>query len=353
MDPASDIAAAFGYLQFSVIDALRRMQGDALAAAGYGPIESSHQIIGASSFWRLRDYCSSNEGRPVLIVPAPIKRPYIWDLAPRISVIGFCLGSGLRVFMLEWLPASGATCNVGIAEYVAAIAHSLEVIENRSNHEKPVLMGHSLGGTLAAIAGAVVPDSAASLVLLASPLCFQPDGSAFRDALVSLVPGPVSDTKPYPGSMLSQVSAMAAPETFIWSRLADAVLSAADDGAMDVHARIERWALDEVALPGRLVSEIVDGLYRDNRFCRGTLRLGERVIGAANLASPILAVVNTADRVAPLHSLSPAVEALGSDQFRIVEYPGETGVCLQHLGVLIGRQARAGIWPGIIEWIKK
>src|SRR6185312_12847895 len=120
----------------------------------------------------------------------------------------------------------------------------------------------------------------------------------------------VSDTKPYPGSMLSQGSAMAAPETFIWSRLADAALSAADDGAMDVHARIERWALDEVALPGRLVSEIIDGLYRDNRFCRGTLRVGERVIGAAGLASPILAVVNTAGRVAPLHSLGPVVEAL-------------------------------------------
>lgn len=353
MDSASDIAATFGYFQFGLMDTLRCMQGDALASLGYGPIESSHRIIGSSSFWRLRDYGSSNEGRPVLIVSAPIKRPYIWDLTPRISVVRDCLKSGLRVFMLEWLPASAATCKVGIAACVEAIVDSLEVIEKRSNHEKPVLMGHSLGGTLAAIAGAMVPNSVASLVLLASPLCFPPNGNAFRDTLVSLVPGPVSDSKPYPGSMLSQISAMAAPETFIWSRLADAALSAADEGARDVHARIERWALDEVALPGRLVSEIVDQLYRENRFCRGTLQVRERVIGAASLASPVLAVVNAADEVAPLHALSPVVEALGPDQFRIIEHPGENGVCLQHLGVLVGRRAHAEIWPWIIEWIKK
>ena len=34
------------------------------------------------------------------------------------------------------------------------------------------------------------------------------------------------------------------------------------------HARIERWALDEVALPGKLVSDIVEQLYREDRFWR-------------------------------------------------------------------------------------
>lgn len=43
---------------------------------------------------------------------------------------------------------------------------------------------------------------------------------------------------------------------------------------MEIHARIERWALEEVALPGKLVREIVDELYRENRFCRGTLEVG-------------------------------------------------------------------------------
>ena len=132
----------------------------------------------------------------------------------------------------------------------------------------------------------------------------------------------------------------------------DAALSAADGRAMDIHARVERWALDEVALPGKLVSEIVDRLYRENRFCRRMLQVGERTIGLANLSAPTFAVVNAADAVAPLSSLSPVGVALGPEKFRIVVYPGETGVCLHHLGILVGRQAQAQIWPKIIEWIR-
>jgi hypothetical protein len=38
--------------------------------------------------------------------------------------------------------------------------------------------------------------------------------------------------------------------------------------------RIERWALDEVALPGKLVHQIIEWLCRENRYFRGTLRIG-------------------------------------------------------------------------------
>jgi len=55
--------------------------------------------------------------------------------------------------------------------------------------------------------------------------------------------------------------------------------------------------------------------------------------------------------VAPLHSVRPISEALGPEKFRIIEYPGERGVCLQHLAMLVGRQAHAQVWPQIIDWI--
>jgi hypothetical protein len=37
---------------------------------------------------------------------------------------------------------------------------------------------------------------------------------------------------------------------------------------------------------------------------------------------------------------------------RIIEYKGEIGVGLQHLGILVGRQAHARVWPEIIAWLK-
>jgi polyhydroxyalkanoate synthase len=139
--------------------------------------------------------------------------------------------------------------------------------------------------------------------------------------------------------------------TFIWARYLDAFSCAADGIALNTHARVERWALDEVALPGRLVSEIVDWLYRENRFQNGILEVGGRMIGPKDLSAPVLAIVNTADLVAPLSSVRPIAETLEPGKCRIIKYPGERGVCLQHLGILVGREAHAQVWPQIIDWI--
>lgn len=343
--------AALRHQQFSAIDAFRRMQGDVLASFGFGPVESGYRVIASGSYWRLRDYDAGHRSRPVVIVAAPIKRPYIWDLTPSASAIRCCLKAGLRVCLLEWLPASEKTCNVGIAECAEAVAASLAIIASDPQGSKPILMGHSLGGTLAAICAATAPETISGLVLLGSPLCFRPGESSFRDALVSLVPEPVSASEPYPGSILSHATAAASPDTFVWSRLTDALLSLADSRASDIHARIERWALDEVALPGKLVKEIVELLYRENRFCRGILKVGEQIVGPQSLSAPTLAVVNTADVVAPLGSVSPVGAAIGPEIFHIIEHPGETGVCLQHLAILVGRHAYAQVWPQIIDWI--
>src|SRR5205823_550989 len=78
----------------------------------------------------------------------------------------------------------------------------------------------------------------------------QPATNRFRDALVSMIPPDLSETDIIPGSLLSHASAFASPNTFVWSRLMDAAMSIGDLRALDVHARVERWALDEAPLPG-------------------------------------------------------------------------------------------------------
>jgi len=53
--------------------------------------------------------------------------------------------------------------------------------------------------------------------------------------------------------------------------------------------------------------------------------------------------------VAPLGSVMPFTSAMPSE-IRIVGYPGEIGVCLQHVGLLVGRVARATVWPELMAW---
>jgi polyhydroxyalkanoate synthase len=154
-----------------------------------------------------------------------------------------------------------------------------------------------------------------------------------------------------PGSLLSQLSVMASPETFLWSRLVDAALSMGDRGALALHVRVERWALDEFPLPGRLLHEILEWLYRDNRFCAGSLHIGDRILGPSSMRVPSLAVVNTADGVTPAQSIAPFIDAMPAGYTRLIVYPGEIGVGLQHLAILVGRQAHATVWPEVISWL--
>jgi polyhydroxyalkanoate synthase len=257
------------------------------------------------------------------------------------------------VYLLEWLSPVRGQASAGLEAYAGeAISECLANAAGDTGGEKPFLMGHSLGGTLAAVHAALDPEGARGLVLLGAPLCFQPGVSRFRDALVSLVPPDLSDTDTVPGSLISQASALASPSTFIWARLTDAALSLADPAATSVHARVERWALDEIPLPGRLVHEIIDWLYRGDRFSRGTLAVCGKEIGPSRLRLPTLMVINTADEIAPPASTVPFAQAMRAGTARVIEYAGESGVGLQHLAILVGRQAYARIWPQVISWIK-
>jgi polyhydroxyalkanoate synthase len=282
----------------------------------------------------------------VLIVAAPIKRPYVWDLAPGLSAVGACLDHGLHVHMLEWTAPTSGEAPTGLDECVEGIATCAERIGAGA---APILFGHSLGGTLAAISAAFAPQNVAGLVLLGAPLCFAEGVGSFRDRLVMLLGRGSFDAEAAPGSLMSATSALAAPSAFVWSRLMTAATHLADPAALLLHARIERWALDEVALPGKLTGEILDWLYREDRFCRGALCVKDRPVGPGDLAAPVLAIVDSGDVVTPRAAIEPFLEASPAAS-RLVEYAGDAATPLQHLAVLVGREAHARLWPQILAW---
>src|SRR5689334_8772286 len=113
--------------QFAFNDDFRRAQGRVLEALGLGPSECPYRVRTEGPYWHLREYPGQGTQR-LLIIAAPIKRPYIWDLAPPVSSIRHCMQRGVQVWLLEWLPASETTGNNGIAEYVAAISECVAEI---------------------------------------------------------------------------------------------------------------------------------------------------------------------------------------------------------------------------------
>ena len=81
-----------GAMALKNMDRSRKARGDMLDRAGYGPQQTPSTVLHTEPGLNVRRYgaptdIATNDSPAVLIVPAPIKRPYIWDLAPDVSVV--------------------------------------------------------------------------------------------------------------------------------------------------------------------------------------------------------------------------------------------------------------------------
>src|SRR4051794_7878821 len=84
---------------FEQMDQWRRWHGHWLERWGGGPCESPSRVLLRQPVLTLRAYTRPEDATlAVLIVPAPIKRAYIWDLAPDVSVVQHLIRSNLSVY---------------------------------------------------------------------------------------------------------------------------------------------------------------------------------------------------------------------------------------------------------------
>lgn len=331
-------------LSMHQLDAGRSALGQMLDRLGYGPETSPSDCILQRPGFELHSYGGPSAAPALLIVPAPIKRPYIWDMAPQVSVVRHALEAGMQVYMLRWRPPNGR--EAGLNEAIAAIETAAAAIDS----PRLLLAGHSLGGSLAAIAATVLPRRPRGLLLLAAPLAFEPGVGALECLLAQapLIERFVGGSS-VPGSGLALGAYLAAPEAFGLERWLDWLQSSADPAARAMHLRIVRWSLDELAMPGGLFADVVSQLYRGDCFARGQLMVAGRAAALADLAVPTLVVTEASSRVVPPQSAYPPLLAERAD---VLWYHGEQGVALQHVGVLVGRNAHEQLWPRILNWLE-
>jgi poly[(R)-3-hydroxyalkanoate] polymerase subunit PhaC len=335
-------------------DRVRVGQGKWLESLGWGPEETPSRIVLQLPDLTLKGYAgAAGHGPLILLVPAPIKRSYIWDLAPEASVVRACLKRGLRPYLVHWERPDPA---VGLVHYGDIyLSQCLEAIRLECGDLPVILAGHSMGGLFTAIFAALHPTLVAGLVLLASPLHFsysRKDG-ALGPVIETMVARGLLATMPsrMPGSLLSQTGFMASPAAFGRERWEDWLYSLPESKTMRTHMQVERWSLDEFPLARALVEDLVNRLYREDGFIRGTLRFGERTVAASQVVAPLLLVLDSNCPVVPPTTMLPFHEAAASAEKRLLWYEGDVGVAIRHLGPLVGRNAQARLWPQILEWI--
>jgi polyhydroxyalkanoate synthase len=334
------------------LDELRRFQGRMLERLGFGPQQWPSRVLVETPAMRVRSYPADGSQPPVLLVAAPIKRAYIWDLTPEASTVRRVAGAGFAVHLLEWRDREPADADQSLQDYADLLLGQAVEAVHRASGRAPVLVGHSLGGTLAAVFAAAHPDRVRGLVLLEAPLHFGADAGAFAP-LVAASP----DLRPLqpalglvPGSLLDLATVVAAPREFLIERHLD-LLFTLGRPLGQLHLRVVRWTLDEFALPAGLFIQIVEDLYRGDSLMRGDLTVAGRQIGPDTLSVPLLTVLDPHSTAIPPISILPFHHAATSPNKKLLHYRGDHGVALQHVGVLIGANAHIALWPQILDWI--
>jgi polyhydroxyalkanoate synthase len=339
---------------------VRRGWGGTLDAMGFGADQTPSEIVDRDERTQLRHYPGHTDSTPpVLLVPAPINRAYIWDLEHDRSVVGLLARSGFDVHLLEWTDPGAENHNAGLNDHVdRRVGRAVEAVRSNTG-QLPVLIGHSLGGTLAALFSALHPDRLRGLALLEAPLHFADDAGAFASTLAAAPHARAvrAEFGNIPGSFLSAVSSIADPVTFQLDRTVDLCTSlwqrSSQTHSFQTHMRVERWALDELAMPGQLFEDLIEKLYREDSFMRGDLALDGHRVGPHDVTSPLLTVFSPASRVVPAPSALRFHDAAASTEKTLVEYRGDDGVALQHVGVLVGDNAHAQVWPEVVRWARQ
>ena len=339
---------------FESLDRTRKQRGVAMDKMGYGPKDSAFKTVLSVPGMRLRFYGGTADSQNIaLIVPAPIKRHYIWDLAREHSVVQRALHAGMQVYLVEWTDPDPEN-HLGLEDYAYRMLDvCVKSIRTVRRSGELFLLSHSLGGVFTAIYAALRPEQVAGLVLIEAPLHFAQASGSFTP-LVVFGPRAANVTRAFervPGSVLSFVSLAASPATFGMERYADFFASLDSSKNIRSHLQVERWTLDEAPMSNRLFEQVVEQLYREDSFMRGVLTIAGERIGPQQVLSPLLAVYDPHSVIIPPDSIIAFHDAAASREKRLLTYQGDTGVALAHVGALIGENAHRQLWPDILSWI--
>src|SRR5215831_3692031 len=166
-------------MSFAAADEMRRWYGHALDL-WLARIETRSRLVLERSRVKLRDYGDEGNRPSLLIIPAPIKKSYIWDLTPSLAVY-------VDELILECAKAIG---------------------------EPAILAGHSLGGTFATIFASLHPECVRSLILLEAPLSFSGENAGTIANFIRIAPPTEALRKVsnYPGTLLNVLGLAASPK---------------------------------------------------------------------------------------------------------------------------------------------
>jgi poly[(R)-3-hydroxyalkanoate] polymerase subunit PhaC len=286
---------------------------------------------------------------PVLVVHSLVSRSYILDLRPGSSSVGYLLGRGFDVFMLDWGAPDERDAENTLETYVDEyLPRAVAAARRESGCDDLTIAGYCLGGTFAILYAAGHDDPhVRNVILMASPADYREMGvmvAAIQDG--RLDPDELIDeTGNVPADALYSGFFMQAPTKQL-AQYATLLENLWNDEFVDGYSAMAQWSRDHVPFPGAAMRQVVEELVRRNVLMTGRVRLGGRTIDLADTPGNILNAFAENDNVVPRAAVEPLLDLVGDPACR-----AELRLGGGHVTFAAGRHAFTRTLPALADWI--
>jgi polyhydroxyalkanoate synthase len=244
---------------------------------------------------------------PILITPAWIMKYYILDLSPRNSLVRYLVEKGHTVFMISWKNPDTTDRDLGLEDYVqSGFLDALAEVRRIVPEQKVHAVGYCIGGTLLAIAAALLAarrdHSLASVSLLAAQADFSEPGelSVFiTPSQIAMLEAMMSKTGVLESERMGGAFALLRSRDLMWSPAVEQYVRGERPKINDLMA----WNADGTRMPCRMHSEYLERLYLKNELAGGSFTLGGEPVDLKKVRLPMFVVGTETDHVAPWRSV--------------------------------------------------
>ena len=287
------------------------------------------KVVFQNEVFQLIQYAPSTDTAhavPLLIVPPWINKFYILDLNPRKSFIRWAVAQGLTVFVMSWVNPDEKLSHLTFADYMReGFLDALKAVQDATGAPKVNVIGYCVGGTLVASAlgymAAKKDDRVNSVTFLTTQVDFAEAGDLMvfiDDEQLKFVEENMAEKGYLPGRKMADAFNLLRSNDLIWSYVVNNYMLGRDPMPFD----LLYWNSDSTRMPAAVHSSYLRECYLNNRLAQGKMVLDGTRVDLGKIDLPIYNLATREDHIAPLPSAFKVGKILGGKTRLVVAGSG-------------------------------